>query len=449
MKDGKKNRRFPGWYRGGIVCLGFLMLVLAGTESLAAKEGRVKAQMANVRSEADKNSQQVAQLPQGSTFTVTEEVSDGSGFTWYHVVFAVDGNQQTGWIRSDTSEITAEDVPDIPAEGGEEGGEGQIAMGPVINGITIQEPESLPEATENLSAGQAFIGEQSFSAMVVDPSLTGQQELYLVYGSDASGNGAWYFYDPAQGTLQRDMGQFSGGSDALLKALQEENEELQKGQDGSLSIRNYIIVGLGVACLILFVLVVMLAVKLSRIEYVDDEDDEEDREDIYEDDEDQGEEPIWMSAVHAKQEEKNASKEKKKKRSFFGRGGDDEEEEEDLDSLEEEDPSFDDMEEEDILAAVLKKKGPREKSGDSAVAEKDMTGVEKEGRRAGERAGAAGARRPAESTSTPSGTRPEGGAAGRPAGARPEGGATGRPMGARPEGEIGRASCRERVWSRV
>ncbi|MCI8994138.1 MAG: SH3 domain-containing protein [Lachnospiraceae bacterium] len=470
MREKKRGPLWSVWGAGVAVCLALMLTFFAGNESLAAREGRIKVEMANVRGEANQNSERVAQLPAGSTFTVTEETADANGSTWYHAVFTVDGAQKTGWVRADMVEITAEDVPEEPEGGeGQEPVEGEIQSGDVvIGGITLQEPDSLPESSDSLTAAQVVIGERTYSAMSVNPELTGQADFYLLYGVDEAGSGSWYFYDAVQGTLQRDVGQFSSEAGALLKALQEENEELKQGHDDALAFRNRIMIGLGIACLILFILVVVLAIKLSQVEYVDDDDADGDEDDSEDDDD----EPIWMGAFRAK------------------RDADRKRDEDDEDDLEE---SLEDMGAEAVLAAVMRSQGEPEDLEDmEELEEEPSVGVQKSargkgratdagpgGRASGTRpmsggavlgaAGAAssegGAGRPSLAPGAQSvpggagrpsgapGSRPSQGGTGHPSpvsGARPAPGGTGRPVGApgprtagpRPSGAVGASETR-------
>ena len=118
---------------------------------------------------------------------------------------------------------------------------------------------------------------------------SGGRELYLVWASDGGGNQGWFYYDPQDRTFQREMGQFSGGGtgepEGMIRSLQDQLAMQKEESAKSLSQRLYFIIGLGALSLILFVLVVVLAIKLrgAEYEYYDDEDeDDEDDDDYYE-----------------------------------------------------------------------------------------------------------------------------------------------------------------------
>lgn len=347
MTRDKGKRKFPAEYKGIAIFGACCLLLAAGFPSMAAKEGKIVVNSANVRSEASQSSQSQGHMTSGMTFTVTEEATDSSNNVWYHVTYTAEGAEKTGWIRSDMAEITSEGDPEVP-----ENPEGVIDAGTDISiqGITLREPDSLPEAQEGFSASQVTIGENIYTALAVDGELTGGAELYLVYAEDASGFGDWYFYDAGQGTLQRNVGQFTSrdsGNDALLEALQKENGELKENKEDGIRIRNYIILGAGALCLILLIVVIVLAVKLSRIEFIDDDEYDDDDGEDYEDDTEEDEEEGDLSWMQAAWEEKKAAD--KKKKSAKVRQKEEQPEEED-DWEEEEDLSGDYPDEEDSLS---------------------------------------------------------------------------------------------------
>ena len=366
MTRDKGKRKYPEGYKRIVVCAACCLMLAAGFPSMAAKEGKVVVNSANVRSEASQDSQSQGHMTAGMTFTVTEEATDASNHVWYHVTYTSEGAEKTGWIRSDMAEITSEGEPEEPEI--PENPEGEIATGTDISiqGITLREPDSLPEAQEGLSASQVTIGGNIYTALAVDGGLTGGAEFYLVYAEDASGFADWYFYDAGQGTLQRNVGQFTSGgsgSDGLLQALQEENEKLKENKEDGISIRNFIILGVGALCLILLIVVIVLAVKMSRIEFIDDDeyddDDGEDYEDEEKDDYDEDEEESDLSWMQAAWEEKKAADKKKKGLKVLQRKEEPEEE--------------DDWEEDDLLEEYPEDK-EEEISGDYPDDEDDFSG---------------------------------------------------------------------------
>jgi len=126
---------------------------------------------------------------------------------------------------------------------------------------------------------------QSYTAWQVDPSLTGDQELYLVSAARADGSIGWFYYDPTEETFQRDLGQFSHSQNAepegLIAALQEELTKQQELSEEQLGMRLYIIIGLAVLCVIFLTLAIVFGLKYrnAAYEYYEEDDDEDDDDD--------------------------------------------------------------------------------------------------------------------------------------------------------------------------
>ncbi|MBQ8184948.1 MAG: SH3 domain-containing protein [Lachnospiraceae bacterium] len=267
MRENTKSRMRSILYKAVIGCAALALVCGAGIESLAAKEGKITTEMANIRQSASSSAMRMGQIPAGTEFVVTGEETDSNGRLWYEISYYYEAKQNSGWIRSDLVEITSEGE-ETPGETG--------AEGTLIGWITIREPETLPEENESFAVSQVTIGDASYTALAVDAELTGGAEFYLVYGVDSTGAGGWYCYDAEMGTLQQDAGQFagSGSEGGLVEALRQENESLQESHEKEMAVRKYIIMGLGALLLILLVVIIVLAVKLSQIEYVDEEEEE-------------------------------------------------------------------------------------------------------------------------------------------------------------------------------
>lgn len=243
------------WLAACAVCVLFLMSGIAG---YAARTGEVTVDGARVRQEASTDSEMVGSLALGDTVNVTGETESG-GSTWYSVSFSQDGEEVTGWLRSDLLTVTGTDDPAETEE-----------PEPEPAAYTIQEPaEACPEA-ESLTETSIDVGGESFTAWQANSDTA----LYLVWASAADGSAGWYWYDPVQGTFQQNLGQFS--SQGLVAALQNELTNLKESSAKSLSQRLYIIIGLGVLSAVLLILVIVFAVKSHNVEYeyYDDEDEE-------------------------------------------------------------------------------------------------------------------------------------------------------------------------------
>ena len=327
MKKLPQKRRSGRFCRWAAVCAAGLMVLMWGITGQAARTGTVGAGNVNVRTEASTESDRVCKLPADTQVSVVDETTGSDGMVWYSVTFTHEGQEKSGWIRSDMLTVSETEEP-----AGGDGAEGGTGGGTVsAGGYSVQEPIETYPASDALSQTTLSVGEESFTAWVVDAGITGGRELYLVWASDAGGNQGWFYYDPQDGTFQREMGQFSGGGsgepEGMIESLQGELTGLKEQTAKSLSQRLYVIIGLGVLSGILLILVVILSVKLrnSEYEYYDDEEEDEDNEEAsyYE------EEP------------------KKKKGGFFHRRSKEEEEEEDTEI---EGSDFD-----DLLVAVKKK----------------------------------------------------------------------------------------------
>ena len=264
MKELHGRKTWKGLYRGAALGAACLFFWLAGITGLAAQTGTVRIDNVNVRKDASAESDRVCQLPINTTVTILDAAQGGDGNTWYSVSFTYEGAETTGWIRSDMLTVSESE------ESGEEGGEPQ--GGASVGGYTIWEPEEAYAASDALEQTGIQVGEQSFTAWQVRAERTGGAELYLVYASKEDGSTGWFYYDPQEGTFQRDLGQFSGGSgdsepEGLIEALESELTELTETNEKKLSQRLYIIIGLGVLCAILLILVIIFAVKYRNSEY--------------------------------------------------------------------------------------------------------------------------------------------------------------------------------------
>lgn len=270
--------RFTRW---AAICAAGIMLMMCGITGRAAQTATANTDNVNVRTQASAESERVCKVLKSTELTVVDQTTGSDGNVWYSVTFTHEGTEKSGWIRSDM--VTVTETED-PAEEGE--GEGSTVS---AGSYSIQEPIETYPASDVLSQTGIQVGEESFTAWVVDAGVTGGRELYLVWASDGGGNQGWFYYDPQDRTFQREMGQFFGGGagepEGMIRSLQDQLAMQKEESAKSLSQRLYFIIGLGALSLILFVLVVVLAIKLrgAEYEYYDDEDeDDEDDDDYYE-----------------------------------------------------------------------------------------------------------------------------------------------------------------------
>ncbi|MCI8599847.1 MAG: SH3 domain-containing protein [Lachnospiraceae bacterium] len=265
LHEYSRSRKFYKW---AAICAASFMFFMSGITGLAAQVGTVQSDNVNVRSEANASSDSVCKLPANTTVDVIDQAEDSDGQTWYNVSFIYEEAETSGWIRADM--LTVSEVED-----------GQEAEGSGSGEYSIQEPEEAYAGSGSLTQTSIMVGDGNITAWQVDSSLTGGQELYLVYASKSDGSTGWFYYDPQDNTFQREMGQFSGSgeSEGLIDALQTELTQRQEEHAKQLSQRLYIILGLAVLSVILLVLVIIFAIKYRDAAYEYYDDDEEDDED--------------------------------------------------------------------------------------------------------------------------------------------------------------------------
>lgn len=306
MEDSKMKRLYRRrgvweYMKGLALCAAFVLLLASGLGAKAARTGTISVESARVRAEASTEAGIAGSLASGDTVDIIGETESG-GSTWYQVQYTQDGEQVTGWLRSDL--LTVSGTEDEQEEGTEAGEtEGTEETGTASGAFTIQEPAESPSA-EYLTETTVQAGDTAFTAWQADTDAA----LYLVWAAAEDGTEGWYWYDPAQNTFQQDLGQF--GSQGLVAALQEELTTLKESSAKDLSLRLYIIIGLGVLSVILLVLVIVFAVKSRDVEY-----------EYYDEDE-----PEDDSAGFGEDRSR-------KKGGFFGKRKDEEEDEDDFDDF--------------------------------------------------------------------------------------------------------------------
>lgn len=273
--------RFTRW---AAICAAGMMLMIYGITGRAAQTATPNTDNVNVRTQASAESERVCKVLKSTELTVVDQTTGSDGNVWYSVTFTHEGTEKSGWIRSDM--VTVSETEESDVEGSEEGSAAPTGS------YSIQEPAETYPASDILSQTGLQIGEDIFTAWVVDAGVTGGRELYLVWASDGGGNQGWFYYDPQDKTFQREMGQFSGGGasepEGMIQSLQDELGRLKEESAASLSKRLYVIIGLSVLSAILLIIVIVLVIKLRGTEYEYYDEDEEDNEDE-EDYEDYGE----------------------------------------------------------------------------------------------------------------------------------------------------------------
>jgi len=103
-----KNKRGFGRIVALMAVMVMAVTLFAGSFSLqvqADANGKVTATSANVRKEADKNSDAVGGLLKNDTFVVKGQTTGADGKIWYLIVF---GNGKEGYVRSDLVSVDGE-----------------------------------------------------------------------------------------------------------------------------------------------------------------------------------------------------------------------------------------------------------------------------------------------------------------------------------------------------
>lgn len=310
-------------YTGVLAALAVGILVFGtGMGAEAARTGTITTDGSRVRASADAEGQKVCSLPVDTIVDITDEAESG-GKTWYQISFTLDGEQKTGWIRSDLLSVSeTEDAPEETTEEAvdtAEGEEGESTESASAGAYTILEPESEYENADALDKTTISIGDQEYTAY---QSLVADQ-LYLVWASKEDGSTGWYWYDPAEETFQQDLGQFS--QQGLVNSLQNELTTLKSSSAQALSQRLFLIIGLGVVCLILLILTIVFAAKSKR-GGEDFEEEDDDREDEEAEIEDEEPEPDEEEEFEDDTPEEPEDEKPKKRRVLFGhkKRGDDE-----------------------------------------------------------------------------------------------------------------------------
>lgn len=233
------------------------------TESSAAA-GTITRASVNVRKGPAATDAIVGSVKQSSEVVITGETTGSDGKLWYQVSVTSNGNEVTGFIRSDLIEVTAEVPEEEPSEEVPEE-EPQEEGGDEINRAISS--KILPEGAD---LSNYTIDEETLAAME-------DGRFYLLYMLGEDGSKFYYLYDLDNHAYQR-ADSFNTG------AVEDETT----GSGGFGTTAKIIVSILAVVVVILIVIIVLLMLKLRDNEWDDDDDydeDEEDEED--EDDEDE------------------------------------------------------------------------------------------------------------------------------------------------------------------
>lgn len=306
----------------------------------------------NIRKEASTKSDVVANAQPKSEVTVTGETTATDGYKWYQIKFTANGNNMTGFIRSDLLTFTAPKTDDDkPAETTIEGNTGEdpgteepsetpseetpANSEPTATTATLQflepvgEPANIPADYKKVDVQ---MGDQIYSAWA-------KGDYYIVYGISGNSEAQWYVYDFKNNSFVSYNGLF--GEEAVKKSSNFNPMVL--------------VIILGILAAIFLITTIIFALKAFSgrdnddnddydIDYDDDDEDEDEGDDYEEFDDDYDEKPAKTKRVILP---KKAEKEE-----YY----DDEEEE-----YEDDEEEYEDDEEEEYVKPSKAKKAKKEK----------------------------------------------------------------------------------------
>ena len=307
----------------------------------------------NIRKEASTKSDVVANAQPKSEITITGETTATDGYKWYQIKFTANGNNMTGFIRSDLVTFTAPATDDKPAETTIDGtGDEPVETPseetpaeetpannePVANTAQLQflepvgEPSNIPAGYEKVDVQ---MGDQIYSAWA-------KGDYYIVYGMSGNSAAQWYVYDYKNNSFVSYNGLFDDGS-------------AKKNSNFNPMV---LVIILGILAAIFLITTIIFALKAFSgrddderdnydIDYDDDDEDEDDGDDYEEFDDDFDEKPAKTKRVILPK--------KVEKEEYYD---DEEEEYED----EEDEEEYDDEEEEYVKPSKAKKAKKEKKS---------------------------------------------------------------------------------------
>jgi len=202
----------------------------SGVEPMQNQNANVTGGDVNVREAAGTNSNKVAKAPNGTALIVSGKATGADGKIWYQVSLTVDGNEVSGFIRSDY--VTLGDV--IPEPDPE----------------PAPEPEPDPEPASDTQQTQAET-----------------KQYDTVQETKEDGTTEWYLYDMHDADREK---WFKYPIPKLLEAAQE-----YEASGSSVAQQKIIIIVMGVIIILLALGITLLFFKLKDASLEDEEDDED------------------------------------------------------------------------------------------------------------------------------------------------------------------------------
>lgn len=225
----------------------------------------VKTDTTNVRSGPSTGESVVTQASQGTEFEVTGETMDESGTLWYQV----EADGKTGFLRSDTVEVTREASADDgggddQADTEETAPENTTTISSVVSSRVLPEGANLEEMSIDLATLESW---ESGNYYV----------LYTKSTDDESDPGEWYLYSIEDNQFQKI---------ATLDASSEEEAPKKKGISFKGNKKLLPIIG-GVLLVVIILAIVFIIIKrrdsnrYEEMDGYDDDDDDDEDDDTY------------------------------------------------------------------------------------------------------------------------------------------------------------------------
>lgn len=189
MRKQKTLNQKKIWIKGMLGV--FTVLMTFGFSSFLsfAAEGKVTADTAKIRAEANTSSEVVGSTSKGKTIDIIEAVKDASGAVWYKVPI---GNNEYGYIRSDLVETSET----IEATGGSSGSSENNSSGSDSNEATEKPAATVPTAIgeQQATVSQASVRIRAGASIQHDTvtSLPQGTAITLIGEANDSAGNKWY-----------------------------------------------------------------------------------------------------------------------------------------------------------------------------------------------------------------------------------------------------------------
>lgn len=216
---------------------------------------------------------QVGSLYADQEVTITGETEGSDGKVWYQITFEGNGEEKTGWVRSDLIEAGETETPGEETEDGQTSApaaeENDAAGVRVETGAGYVDLVDVPEEEASLVSSRftAAVCEledgsvQGYQLAEPDEMVAADADLtafYYLYGTNEIGEQGWYIYDAEEGSIQKCL-------DNMHYAVPEETDAEQSQDFDAGSLNRMLFGGLCLICLLLLVLTIVFSVRYRRL----------------------------------------------------------------------------------------------------------------------------------------------------------------------------------------